>query len=163
MAIPGSGPGKGLLASLQRLGGTLLAIGHTRLALLATEMEEEKQRLIQMLAWGAVMLLLGSMTCLFLALTITVVFWDTHRLQALTVVTLLFALGAVWAGWQVRKRSQLAPGGMLAASLAELEADMAALTEAAARSHAESSGEPLNPEDALHRHSASAAMPAGRV
>lgn len=162
MADQGTGPGGGLLSSLQRLGGTLLAIGHTRLALLATEVEEEKQRLIQMLAWGAVTLLLGSMACLFLAVTITVVFWDSHRLAALLVVTLLFGLGAGWAGWQVRQRSRVPPGGMLAASLAELEADMAALTEAAGRAQTAAGRDPAARRDAPHP-AAQAGGPVGRT
>src|SRR3990167_8618923 len=52
-------PSSGLLSSLQGLLATLLAIFQTRLELLVTELEEEKLRLLKVLAWGAVALLLG--------------------------------------------------------------------------------------------------------
>jgi uncharacterized membrane protein YqjE len=122
-----------LLASLQGLSGTVLGIAQTRLALLATEVEEEKQRVLRALAWGALALLLGTMACLFLALLITVVFWDTHRLLALSVVTAVFLFGALLAAWQFRQQGGSAVGGALAASLAELGADCAALAAAAGR------------------------------
>lgn len=131
------------MASLQGLGATLLAMGQTRLALLATELEEEKQRLLATLAWGAVALLLGCMACLFLAAFVTVLFWDTpHRLLAMACVTLLFAAGAAWAAWRVRQLGRTPEGGMLSASLAELEADCAALALAASRHPASSEGRP---------------------
>jgi len=128
-AVPGWGGG--LLGSVQGLASTLLDIGHTRLALLAIEVEEEKRRLLAVLAWGAVALLLGCMALLFGALTLTVVFWENHRLLALGGVSALFALAAVGAVWQVKAWARPPEGGALAASLAELQADVAALSAAA--------------------------------
>lgn len=125
------GLGRGFLGSVQGLASTLLDIGHTRLALLATEVEEEKRRLLAVLAWGAVTLLLGCMALLFLALTLTVVFWDSHRMLALVGVSALFALAAAGAAWRVKAWARPPEGGALAASLAELQADVAALSAAA--------------------------------
>ena len=44
-ADAGSSPG--LVASLRRLGGSLVAAGHTRLALASVELTEERERLLR--------------------------------------------------------------------------------------------------------------------
>jgi uncharacterized membrane protein YqjE len=128
--------GARLMSSVQGLSATLVALFQTRLALLATEVEEEKQRLLGVLAWGAVALLMGAAACVFLAGFITVALWDSHPLLALGGLTLAFAGTCLWA---VGKVSAIAggAGGMLAASLAELQADHDALKAAAARGRGE--------------------------
>jgi len=84
-AASGAAPPAGarLLASVQAMSATLVAIFQTRLALLATEVEEEKQRLLAVLGWGAVAIMMGTVACVFLAGFITVLCWDTHPLLAL--------------------------------------------------------------------------------
>lgn len=119
-----------LMSSVQGLAATLMAIFQTRLALLATEVEEEKQRLLAVLAWGAVAILMGTVASVFLAGFITVLFWDTHPLLVLGLLTLAFALVCLWAVKRVQAVTQ-APGGMLADTLAELQADHDALLAAA--------------------------------
>ena len=125
-----------MMSSVQGLTATVVALFQTRLELLATEVEEEKQRLLAVLAWGAVAVLMGTVACVFLAGFITVVFWDTHPLLALGGLTLAFAGACLWAVRRVNAVVQ-APGGMLAASLAELQADHDALKAAAARGRGE--------------------------
>jgi uncharacterized membrane protein YqjE len=124
------------MSSVQGLTATVVALFQTRLELLATEVEEEKQRLLAVLAWGAVAVLMGTVACVFLAGFITVVFWDTHPLLALGGLTLAFTGACLWAVRRVNAVVQ-APGGMLAASLAELQADHDALKAAAARGRGE--------------------------
>lgn len=119
--------GGGLMAGVQRLMATFVALLHNRLELLALEVEEEKQRLLRTLAWGAAALLLGLLSLVFLALFVTVLLWDSHRLWALGGVCASFVLAAVGAAWQV-KRLARAPGGAVASSLDELLDDYAALT-----------------------------------
>jgi uncharacterized membrane protein YqjE len=133
-AAGGAAPPAGarLLASVQAMSATLVAIFQTRLALLATELEEEKQRLLAVLGWGAVAIMMGTVACVFLAGFITVLCWDTHPLLALGGLTLAFAGACLWAVRRVNRVVQ-APGGMLAASLAELQADHDALKAAAER------------------------------
>lgn len=135
MSLPSTPPEPGsgrLLSSLQSLSATLMAILQTRLALLATEVEEEKQRLLAVLGWGALAVLMGTVASVFLAGFITVLFWDSHPLLALGGLTLVFGLVCAVA-WQRVNAIVQAPGGMLAASLAELQADHDALAAAAAR------------------------------
>lgn len=117
---------RGLKASLQGLMATMVAIFQTRLALLSTELEEEKQRLLATMAWGAVAVLLACFSLAFFALFVAVVFWDTHRLLALGGMGVLFLAMSAAAWWQVRRLSH-ASAGLMAATLAELEADRQAL------------------------------------
>ncbi|MFT3857916.1 MAG: phage holin family protein [Aquabacterium sp.] len=130
---PQGQPGAGrLLSSLQGLSATLVAILQTRLELLATEVEEEKHRVLAILGWGALAILMGTVASVFLAGFITVLFWDSHPLLVLCLLTLAFAAVCSAAVLRVRRLMQT-PGGMLAASLAELKADQEALLAAAGR------------------------------
>jgi uncharacterized membrane protein YqjE len=133
MSEPASPPDAGtgrLLSSIQGLSATLVAIFQNRLALLSTEVEEEKQRVLAVLGWGAVAVLMGTVASVFLAGFITVLCWDSHPLLALGGLTLAFAGGCTWAVRRVNAIVQ-APGGMLASTLAELQADHDALLAAA--------------------------------
>jgi uncharacterized membrane protein YqjE len=121
-----------LLSSVQGLSATLVAIFQTRLELLATEVEEEKQRMLAVLGWGALAVLMGTVASVFLAGFVTVLFWEHHPLLVLGLLTCVFAAICVYAARQVGALVQT-PGGMLAASLAELQADHDALAQAAAR------------------------------
>lgn len=114
--------GAALQSSLRRLGATLLGMAHTRLELLAIELEDEKRRLLGVLGWGALAILMGGFGLVFLAVWLTVLLWDTHRLWALSLFSLLFLGLAAWAVWRAQallKDSQ----GWLSATLDELEAD----------------------------------------
>lgn len=119
-------PGSGLLNSLQGLAATLLAILQTRLDLLATEFEQEKRRVLRVMAWGAVAVFLGCSGLIFLAALITVLFWDEHRVLVLSLITLSFWLGCGGILWWIRSRLQ-SPADMLAGTLAELEQDQQSL------------------------------------
>lgn len=121
-----SSQGRGLGNSLQGLMATLLDIFHTRLELLVTEIEEEKRRLLATVAWGAIAVLLGCFTLAFAAVFVTVLFWDSHRLWVLGVMTLMFGLISAWAMHRVKTLVHES-GDLLAATLAELDADRRAL------------------------------------
>ncbi len=121
--------GPNLRNSLRQLGGTVLDIAHTRLELLATEVEEEKRRLLAVMAWGAFGVLMGCMGLVFLAAFVCLLFWDTHRLPVLGGITVAFFLACAAGRWQVL--AFLAePQGMLQDTLAELDADRKALHDA---------------------------------
>lgn len=133
-STPEAGGGR-LLSSLQGLSATLIAIFQTRLELLATEVEEEKQRMLAVLGWGALAIAMGTVACVFLAGFIAVLCWDSHPLLVLGGLTLSFGGMCLWAVRQVNAIAH-PPGGMLAASLAELQADHEALAKAAERGRA---------------------------
>lgn len=116
----------GLLSSLRQLTATSLALLHTRLALLAVELEEEKRRLLRVLAWGAITVFLGCVGLVFLAGLVVLAFWDTHRVLACVGVTLSFFGLTGLAAWRVSVN--LSTPGLLTATLQELQDDQAALT-----------------------------------
>ncbi|MGH6647978.1 phage holin family protein [Aquabacterium sp.] len=123
---PTAPPSGGLLASTRGLLATLLEIFHTRLELLSTELEEEKLRLLKVLAWGAVALMFGGMGFLFLSTFVVVLFWDEHRLLAVGAMAALFMLACAVAVARVGVHWQ-ASTALLAATLAELKHDQQAL------------------------------------
>lgn len=118
----------GLYASVKGLLGTALTLLQTRVQLLATELEEERQRLQSLLLWGAVAALALGAGLVFVAIFLTVLFWDTHRLLVLGIFSALFlglGLFAACLAWKLGT----APSGLFAASMTELSRDRAALRE----------------------------------
>lgn len=112
----------GLLESLKRLAGTLLAILQTRLELLSNEIEEEMLRIGQILLYGIVALFFFFLSVLLLLSFIVALFWDTHRLQVLGGLTAFFLVAGLLVVYAlrrvVREKSKL-----FSASLAELSED----------------------------------------
>jgi uncharacterized membrane protein YqjE len=121
-----SAPRGGLASSLRSLVGSTLGLLRTRLDLLSVELQEEKLRLFSMFIYGAVAIMLLSVGVVFLAVFVTVLLWDSHRLLALGIFSAIFLLGGtialVMLAMLTRTRSKL-----FAASLAELAEDSAAL------------------------------------
>jgi uncharacterized membrane protein YqjE len=116
----------GLFSSLRNLLDSALRIGQVRLALLGTELEEQKLRLAQGLVLSALGALLLTVACLLLSAFVVVLFWDTHRLAALAVLTLGFAGGGALL-LRAGSRSVRSAGAMFQASLDELARDRAGL------------------------------------
>lgn len=118
-------PRGGLAASLRSLFSNGLALLQTRLELLSVEAQEEKAHLFALLGYGAAAFLLLSFGLIFLAVLLTVILWDSHRLLALGAFTAVFLTGGgialAVALRLVRRRPKL-----FAASIAELVQDRAA-------------------------------------
>lgn len=117
---------QGLLASLRGLATTSIALLRTRFELLRIEAQEEIGRLSGLLLWSGVAVLLGVLGLTFLAVFLTVLLWDSHRLLALGVFSALFLGGATVAG-SVALRLARQGSRLFSASLAELRRDEAAL------------------------------------
>lgn len=115
-----------LFASLRGFVATSVALLRTRLELLKIEAQEEVGRVRGVLVWGIAAMLLGVVGVVFLAIFLTVLLWDSHRLLVLGVFAALFLAAAAVAIFTVlrlaRQGSQL-----FAASLAELRQDETAL------------------------------------
>lgn len=111
-----------LAGGLHGLLSTGLAVAQTRLELLAVEVQEEKHRLSALLFNSVLAALFIGFGVIALVLFATVALWDSHRLLALGVGTVvLLAAGlltAATAARLVREGSRL-----FAASLAELARD----------------------------------------
>ena len=109
------------------LAATLLAIAHTRLELLSTELEEQWVWLSSMLVWALVALFCAGVGIVFATLFLVLALWDTHRWLALGIPAMIFLLGAALAWLVVRGKARAKPP-LLAASLAELSKDHKELT-----------------------------------
>jgi uncharacterized membrane protein YqjE len=120
-------PGLGLFDSAKSLLATLIAIVHTRLELLSTELQEEVGRVALMLLWGAVALFFVFLAIAFLALLILIAFWDDHRLLVAALLAGLFLVLAVVAGFAAQKQIAAKPRAF-DASLNELAKDREELT-----------------------------------
>lgn len=123
-----AGSGERVSGPVRRLGASLLALGRIRLELLAIEVHEEKERVAALLLWSVLTALLAGFGAVFAAVFVTVALWDTHRLAALGLSTVLF-LGLAALG-SIRLRRLIGSGSTLfQSSIAELREDSAALRQ----------------------------------
>lgn len=118
----------GLLHSIKHLAHTLLGAAGTRLEIFATELEEERLRLEQLLliALGAAICL--GMTMVLCVAFVLVYFWDTHRLLTVGLLALAFMVMAGALGWNLRARVKSRPRPFLI-TRGELAKDGAMLRE----------------------------------
>lgn len=116
------GPATGLFQSLNNFAGTLIAIAHTRLELLTTELQEEVRQVGAILLWAFIAAFAAMMGLFLGALTVIFVFWDTHRLAAsLAMIGVFIVVAAVAAAMLVKKLRSKPP--LLDDTLAELAKD----------------------------------------
>ena len=124
METPGeSAPG--VVASVQRLLKTVLAIAHNRLELLLVEAQEERWRLFHVLLLSGVVLILAMMTLMAVTITVVIVCMEAERLDLVIALVLLYLAATILSCWRLHVRlKQRAP---FAGTLAELEKDKACL------------------------------------
>jgi uncharacterized membrane protein YqjE len=117
-------PGKaaGPLDSLRALGATLVEAVETRVELALVELREEGERRKAMLVLAVTGALFLSLGLLLAAFFVVVFFWDTHRLEAIAGVTLLYLGIAAGAFLRLRANARSAPAPF-EATLRELAAD----------------------------------------
>jgi uncharacterized membrane protein YqjE len=127
MADEMSGSGKGLFESLKTFTSTLVAIVHTRIELLSTELEEERARLGSMLMVALVAVFCFGLGVVLATLMIVVAFWDTHRLLVLGLLAALFLSAGVVAWSFVLDKMRNKPR-LFHASLSEMDKDREQLT-----------------------------------
>lgn len=119
---PDTNPSPGLLVSVQRLIATLLEILQTRLEIVATEFEEERVRLRELVVFGFLTLFFVSAGLTLVTVFVVSLYWDTHRLAVLGWVALLYlGLGAS-AAILLRRRLQ-SRSRLFATTLSELSKD----------------------------------------
>lgn len=122
-----AGHATGLLASLQRLLATLLEIVQTRVAIVATEYEEERERIRELVVFGFLALFFISLGIVLLTLFVVMLFWETHRLYVMGGFALLYLGLGVAAVVALRRRLQSRPR-LFATTLTELSKDRDQLT-----------------------------------
>jgi uncharacterized membrane protein YqjE len=118
----------GLLHSIKHLAQSLIGAAQTRLEILATDLEEERVRLEQMLVIAlaaAFCLAMGVVLCVAL---IVLFYWDTHRLAAVGVLAAGFLGTGALLGWILRDKAKSRPKPF-AATRGELSKDRDMLRE----------------------------------
>lgn len=98
------GPGKGLLDTLTRIATIVISMAETRLRLVATELEEEKSSLIQLILLAGAALLLTAFGLMSLMILVMWAVDPVYRLTAMIIMTLVLLGGAlIFALCAVRK------------------------------------------------------------
>ncbi len=122
-----SSTSKGLLDSLQALATTLVAVAHTRLDLLASDMEEERAHFFSLLVLALAALFLVGVGVVLATILVVVGFWDTHRLTVLGLLMTLFLATGI-AAWAIAMRKARSKPKLFAASMSELLKDRQQMT-----------------------------------
>ncbi len=120
----------GLKGALVRVGESAIGLLRTRAELAGVELVEERERLLvrgALLVGGAIV---SSFAALFVGLFIIALFWETHLLQAIAAVTILYAIAGALMIAKSRSIGRRAPAPF-AATLAEIEKDRLRLKRAA--------------------------------
>ena len=112
----------GLLDSFRKLALTLTGVLQTRLGIFATELEEAKLQLSQLLLLGLVALFCLGLGIVLLAVFFVVLFWDSYRLAVLGVMAGFFLGMGIFAVLALRAKTA-ENTKMFSATLAELAKD----------------------------------------
>jgi uncharacterized membrane protein YqjE len=116
----------GPFASLRGLPAMLVESLRIRLQLFAVEVEEEQLRFVRLIGYGAAAFFLLAAGLLFLAMFLTVLLWDEHRLLVLGSLTLLFiAAGA--AALALALKAARRRSALFSTSIGELARDRESL------------------------------------
>jgi uncharacterized membrane protein YqjE len=100
-----SGEG-GVFSTVTRLLQRLRDTAEVRLELFLLELKEERIRVVDALLLTGIAIVFALMTLVMLTLTVVVIFWDSHRLLVLGVITVIYAVAATVAILKLRSRLQ---------------------------------------------------------
>jgi uncharacterized membrane protein YqjE len=114
--------GKGLLESLTALAATLVGIAHTRLDLLSTDLEEEREHVFSLVILALVALFCLGIGVVLATILLVVAFWDTHRLLMLGALAGFFLAMSMAAMAFALHKARTKPK-LFAASLSEFNKD----------------------------------------
>jgi len=120
-------PAKGLLGALGDLAATLVAMAHTRLDLLSTDLEEGREHLLSLTITSLLAVFFLGIGVVITALLLAVLFWDTHRVLILSALAVLF-LGLGFAAANRAKQLAAARPRLFASTMSELIKDQAELS-----------------------------------
>lgn len=101
---------------------TLVATVYTRLELLSLDLEGEREHLLSIMLFALASLFLLGLGIVLAVLLLVVIFWDTHRLLVLSILTGFFLFMGIAAGAFAMHKSQTKPR-LFTSSLSELQKD----------------------------------------
>lgn len=122
MTDKSSPSGKGLFESITALTSTLVGIVHTRLELLSTDLEEDRERMMSLVMLSLIALFSLMIAVVLITITIVVAFWDSYRVLALASIAGVFLIVGV-ATWLAAIHKAKNKPKMFVASLLELIKD----------------------------------------
>jgi uncharacterized membrane protein YqjE len=117
-----SKPSGGLLKSLTILASSLVQIVHTRLELLSTDLEEDRDHLLSLIIFSLIALFFMMIGVIFLAILLVVFYWESHRLLILSMLAGGFLIAGLAAALYAVHKAKTKPRLFLA-SLIELLKD----------------------------------------
>jgi len=112
----------GLLDSVKNLLLTVISMGQTRLELLSTEIEEERERLTAILIWTLVTLFFAGLAVVLFTILMLVIFWDSYRLLVTGIMLGVFVVGTV-VSWRILCNTSQNKPRILSATVTELSRD----------------------------------------
>lgn len=112
----------GVLDRLAKFAADLVNIAHTRLALLSTDIEEEREHLLSLIRWTLISLFFMMLGLLLVAFLLIVLLWENYRLSAIAGLAGFF-LAAAAISWYAAKHKAKAKPRLFWSSLMELEKD----------------------------------------
>lgn len=113
---------KGLLESVASFASTLVAIMHTRLDLLSTDLEEDQAHLFSLLVLALTALFFIGVAVVLATILLVVTFWESDRLLVLGLLAGFFLTVGLAAGAVALYKARNKPRPF-AASLQELYKD----------------------------------------
>ncbi len=94
----------GVVGTVARVIDTALATVQNRVELFSVELQEEKSRIIEAMLFAGAVLVMGSMTITLLTLAVVMMFSESARLVALSVLGLVYLTVTVVGACMLRTR-----------------------------------------------------------
>jgi uncharacterized membrane protein YqjE len=116
----------GLLASLRRIGDSIMGLAHSRLQLIALELESEKLRLMDGLLWLSLAVALGAMGLMVSTAALAIYLWETAGYAGLLLAAGMLVGAASVIVWRLREGIRKSPTP-LAETMSEFRKDRACL------------------------------------
>ncbi|MEW6156958.1 MAG: phage holin family protein [Verrucomicrobiota bacterium] len=127
MAAIHTGAAPRLFETLRGLLNTWVGLLRTRVEIISTELEEERERLEEIVLLAVAMAFCVSLGVLLLTLFVVILFWETYRLQVLVGFALLYLALGLAAALKMRQKVRAKPK-LFSTTLAELAKDQAHLS-----------------------------------
>jgi uncharacterized membrane protein YqjE len=112
---------RGVTGTLRRLAARLAAVVENRFELLVVELQEEQQRLLEVLVLGVLIGVFALLALMVASFALVVIFWDQGRFAVLGGLIAFYLLGAGVAAGRLRRR--LKSGTPFEATVGELRKD----------------------------------------
>jgi uncharacterized membrane protein YqjE len=111
----------------KRLAERAVLLGENRFRLLLLELEEERARLLQALLFALGLAAFGLLAGVALTIVVLLVFWESHPLLAMSLLTAVYAGAALFFGLRLVRLQK--SWEAFSGTLSQLQKDIACLAE----------------------------------